>query len=153
MILFVKLFLAHLLGDFFLQTKSWVQAKELKKLKSGFLYLHALIHTALILLVVWDASFVKWALLLAGIHFILDGIKLQLQREETKRTWFFIDQTAHLITLIAFSLWYQWEQISWPTVDQKTWIARAPAGFCFCGNQPLGRSWVPGRRQVDFSIW
>ncbi|MEF9478364.1 DUF3307 domain-containing protein [Chryseobacterium sp. 1B4] len=44
--IFIKLILAHLLGDFTLQPNSWVADKENYKLKSKFLYLHVLIHTA-----------------------------------------------------------------------------------------------------------
>jgi predicted transcriptional regulator len=36
----LKLLLAHILGDFFLQPNSWVAEKEKKKLWSGKLYLH-----------------------------------------------------------------------------------------------------------------
>ena len=39
MILFIKLLLAHLLGDFIWQPNSWVSHKEAKKHKSIYLYL------------------------------------------------------------------------------------------------------------------
>ena len=35
MIVILKLLLAHLIGDFFLQPKLWVEAKETNKLKSS----------------------------------------------------------------------------------------------------------------------
>lgn len=38
MILFVKLFLAHLLGDFLLQPTAWVKDKEQHKHRSLYLY-------------------------------------------------------------------------------------------------------------------
>ena len=44
MIIFVKLFLAHLLGDFLLQPDSWVANKQSKKQKSIYLYIHILLH-------------------------------------------------------------------------------------------------------------
>jgi len=34
-IILIKLVIAHLIGDFFLQPASWVKDKETKKLKSG----------------------------------------------------------------------------------------------------------------------
>ena len=40
MILFIKLVLAHLIGDFILQPASWVKAKEEFKLKAWQLYAH-----------------------------------------------------------------------------------------------------------------
>lgn len=52
----IKLILAHLIGDFFLQPASWVKEKEKSKLKSPKLYLHVLIHIALLFLILWDVS-------------------------------------------------------------------------------------------------
>lgn len=100
MILFLKLFIAHLIGDFVLQPQSWVKEKEKKKLKSIKLYLHIGIHTLLMFILVWDLS--QWPLILsiAGIHFIIDALKLILQKKKTKRLFFFIDQVLHFATLI-----------------------------------------------------
>lgn len=110
MILFVQLFLAHLLGDFFLQPGKWVRDKELKKWKSKFLYLHALVHLILIICITASFSIWKVALLLSFLHLVLDGIKLQFQQPDTKRKWFFIDQGAHLITIAM--IWYLKEETS-----------------------------------------
>lgn len=102
MIILVKLFLAHILGDFFLQPKSWVTEKETKKLKSGKLYLHIAVHFALMFLLLWDFS--KWPLILTiGIsHFIIDSLKLYFQKSDTsKRYWFFIDQILHATAIVV----------------------------------------------------
>ena len=103
----IKLLLAHFIGDFFLQPNNWVRDKEEKKIKSRFLYLHVLIHFALLLIFTWNgkpADFFNYLPLLAiiaGSHFIIDLIKLYAQKENNKRSWFFIDQTLHLIILFA----------------------------------------------------
>ncbi|HEU0137872.1 MAG TPA: DUF3307 domain-containing protein, partial [Flavobacterium sp.] len=47
MMIFIKLLLAHLLGDFLLQPNSWVADKEQRKHRSIYLYLHTLLHGAL----------------------------------------------------------------------------------------------------------
>lgn len=47
----IKLIIAHLIGDFFLQPNAWVKDKERRKLKSTKLYLHVMIHVALIFVV------------------------------------------------------------------------------------------------------
>lgn len=99
MILLVQLVLAHVLGDFFLQPGRWVKDKQEKKLKSVYLYLHALIHFALILGIVGSWAFWKPALLIAALHLAIDGTKLLLQNSQTERSWFFIDQGLHLATL------------------------------------------------------
>ncbi len=106
MILFIKLVLAHLIGDFILQPASWVNAKEERKLRAWQLYAHVLIHAVLIILLVRDSYFWPWALLIAGTHLIIDALKILLQREKTKRTLFFIDQALHLIILYAVACLY-----------------------------------------------
>jgi signal transduction histidine kinase len=103
-ILLIKLFIAHLLGDFFFQFDSWVKEKETKKLKSPKFYLHIFIHGVLILLLVWNANFFLEALVLTFLHAIIDAIKLFFQKENTRRLWFFTDQLLHLISIIA--VWY-----------------------------------------------
>ncbi|WP_250434472.1 DUF3307 domain-containing protein [Hanstruepera flava] len=105
MILLVKLILAHLIGDFFLQPKKWVKDKEKRKLKSSKLYIHVAIHIAIMFLIVWDLT--KWPLLITigASHFLIDVIKLLFQTKNTKRIWFFIDQLLHLLSIvIAFHL-------------------------------------------------
>ena len=114
MILFIKLVLAHLLGDFILQPSTWVTAKEERKLKAWQLYAHVLIHFALILLFVWDAYFWGWALLITGTHLAIDALKISIQREKTKRLLFFLDQALHLIILyVVTCLYFDYT----PTVD------------------------------------
>lgn len=101
MIILLKIALAHILGDFFLQPLKWVEEKERKKLKSPKLYIHIAIHVALLFLLLWDLSL--WPLILAiGFsHLIIDAIKLSFQNKKTKRIWFFVDQLLHVISIIA----------------------------------------------------
>ncbi|MBX2894102.1 MAG: DUF3307 domain-containing protein [Cyclobacteriaceae bacterium] len=107
MLLLIKLLLAHLIGDFFLQPKKWVKEKESKKLLAIPLYLHALVHGLLVMLLVWDWAFWAWGLLVLLIHLIIDSVKLHLQKDDTKREWFFIDQLAHLLSLYLIYCLYQ----------------------------------------------
>lgn len=100
MILFLKLFLAHIIGDFFLQPQKWVLDKEQKKLKSPKLYLHIAIHTIILLLLLWDLSLWRIVLIITVSHFIIDAIKLLIQKKKTKRLLFFIDQLLHIIVLV-----------------------------------------------------
>lgn len=107
MILLLKLILAHILGDFVLQPEKWVKQKELRKLKAPQLYLHVLLHTALVLVFVADLHFWKAAVLLGVLHFIIDTIKLYVQKNDSRRFWFFTDQLAHLLCIVA--VWYYYE--------------------------------------------
>lgn len=104
MILFVKLFLAHIIGDFILQPKHWVEDKEQNKAKSKYLYLHVLLHFVLILVLVFDLKFFLCALLIAISHGLIDLLKLNFQKKETKRNYFIYDQLSHLAIIIIIGV-------------------------------------------------
>lgn len=104
--LFIKLILAHLFGDFILQPNSWVAEKESKKLKSKYLYLHVLIHTVLNFIFLWDIQ-LWWVAVLVGItHFIIDAAKLSFQTVKNKKGWFFIDQALHILVIVGISFYF-----------------------------------------------
>ncbi|WP_445733023.1 DUF3307 domain-containing protein [Mariniflexile sp.] len=102
MILLIKLLLAHIIGDFFLQPEKWVKEKEQKKLKSNKLYLHVLIHIIITGIVLWDTSLWPIVVTIGTTHFIIDAAKLLIQKKETNRVLFFIDQLLH-VTVIFLS--------------------------------------------------
>ncbi len=108
MILLLKFILAHLIGDFFLQTQSWIKEKEKKKWRSWKLLVHVLFHTILILLVIWweNEWMFWWVIPMIGIsHWVIDACKLQFQNKKNKITWFVVDQLAHFAVLVvAWSL-------------------------------------------------
>src|ERR1700748_323731 len=101
MILLIQIFLAHIIGDFFIQPTKWVKDKEQKKWQSVFLYIHAAVHFILIIAITGTINFWKQALIIAFLHLIIDGIKLQFQKADNKRTWFFIDQALHILTIVV----------------------------------------------------
>ncbi len=122
-IILIKLVLAHLFGDFFLQPNSWVVEKEKKKLKSLKLYWHVLIHTLLVFLVFRSFEVWKMALVIGITHFIIDSIKLIYQREKTKSLWFFMDQSLHLLVILA--CWINYAQPDFSVLffyEQKIWV-------------------------------
>lgn len=104
--IFIQLICAHLLGDFILQPDSWVAEKENRKLKSGYLYLHVLIHTVLSFIFLWNIE-LWWVALTVGIsHFMIDAAKLSFQTVKNKRNWFFIDQTLHVLVIAGISFYF-----------------------------------------------
>jgi hypothetical protein len=104
--IFIKLILAHLLGDFILQPDSWVADKESKKLKSIYLYIHILIHTVLNFAFLWDLQ-LWWVAILVGVsHFIIDAAKLSFQTHKNKKNWFFIDQILHVLVIAGVSFYF-----------------------------------------------
>ncbi len=125
MVIFVKLVLAHLIGDFMLQPLKWVIHKEANKIKSKYLYLHVLIHFALYVLVLWDFTLWKIAVILALSHLLIDLAKLYANPWfKNKSIPFFIDQILHILVLYVCSYYTElpehfislFENLNWPLV-------------------------------------
>jgi len=107
MIILLKLLLAHFVGDFVLQPKSWVVDKEQHKAKSSKLYLHILVHGLLVMLFLWDLSYWALAPAVTLVHGVIDLVKLYAQKEGNRPRWFLIDQGMHFIALIViWSIWF-----------------------------------------------
>ena len=106
MILFIKLILAHVIGDFVIQPKNWVQNKETKKLLAWQLYAHVLIHGVLLCLLL--NPLVYWPLIVLIIigHFIIDVCKIYFQKANTRIQWFIADQLLHLSLLLSLGLYW-----------------------------------------------
>lgn len=122
MIVFIKLLLAHLLGDFLLQPNSWVVDKEEKKYKSTYLYIHTLLHGILAWAIVAKINFGVYALTLAIAHGLIDLMKLQLQKKKTKRYWFVADQLLHLLVIAGIALLYNQVDFTHYEIDNRFWI-------------------------------
>ncbi|AZI27216.1 DUF3307 domain-containing protein [Pedobacter sp. G11] len=122
-IILVKLILAHLIGDFFLQPTSWVKDKERKKLKSGKLYLHVLIHVVLIFIVFLSFNVWKTALSIGVLHLIIDASKSLFQTKKNARILFFADQVLHFGSIVfVWHLFFKgYLDISYLN-DVKTWF-------------------------------
>ncbi len=122
MIIFVKLLLAHLLGDFLLQPTSWVLDKESKKQKSKYLYIHTFLHGILAWLFVGEMAFGWFALASALTHGFIDLLKLQFQNKKTKRNWFAVDQILHLITITIIASLYKNLSVDFTVFNNQFWI-------------------------------
>jgi len=131
MILFFKLLLAHLLGDFVFQPLRWVLHKEAHKIGSRFLYLHLLVHAVLTALALWDPS--AWPLLLIVLlsHYLIDLAKLYFQSYfRRKAIPFFLDQIAHILVVYGVAFHTQlpehalnWIQdLDWPLVTAIVFV-------------------------------
>lgn len=117
MIILLKLLLAHLVGDFVLQPKLWVEDKENKKIKSPKLYMHTLLHGVLVMLVLWDLRYWPVALILTLTHGTIDCLKVYAQKDENRTRWFVIDQLLHLISIVVV-----WIVFYHPDLDIKFWL-------------------------------
>ncbi|SNR43501.1 Protein of unknown function [Maribacter sedimenticola] len=106
MLIFIKLILAHLIGDFVLQPTKWVVHKESNKVSSKYLYLHVLLHFVLYMLLLWDLALWKMAMVIAIGHLGIDILKLYTDPMfKNKSIPFFIDQGLHVL-LIYICVFY-----------------------------------------------
>lgn len=106
MTLLLKLFLAHLLGDFVFQPEKWVRDKELKKIRSPYLYVHVLIHIlALLVVLQFDWSYIWGVGIIAVSHLIIDVAKSYLSRRPG-RILFLLDQLVHIVVLVLVTRIY-----------------------------------------------
>jgi len=105
LLVLIKLFAAHLIGDFVIQTDKWVKNKEQYKIKSKYLYFHALFHGLLAYVFIAEFSKPLLPILVVIIHYGIDTIKLYLKKSFTI---FALDQVIHFLSLILlWALFYQ----------------------------------------------
>ena len=102
LVFFLKLFLAHIVGDFVFQPYKWVKSKEKKKYKSPYLYWHILIHTiALFVALQFNFSYWLGILIIISSHYLIDLAKLYLTKKVNFRWLFLWDQLAHLFVILG----------------------------------------------------
>lgn len=112
LLLLLGLLIAHVLGDFFMHPKSWIDDRLVHHHRSAKLLWHALVHSLLtwVVLFSWDWAFgwgptfwqPIWLALLVGIsHYLIDLAKSFCA---PYARYFLLDQCLHLIVLIAVTM-------------------------------------------------
>lgn len=98
----IKLFLAHILGDFVLQPDSWISHKVQHKQKSAYLYLHLLVHlVCLLILLGFNLHYWLGISIIIVSHYFIDLAKLYFQnRFRLGGLLFLLDQLAHITVLL-----------------------------------------------------
>lgn len=135
--LVANLFVAHLCGDFFLQSRGFCEKKRDENCRGWRVYVHFLMIGLLSWAVVWDAGAWWLALLIGCSHLIVDVVKCAVEKKMIaagKKRFllvpFCIDQLVHFALIVAFaSLWWNcnhWVEFSWVT-DNANWLAMAVA--------------------------
>ncbi len=102
MILLNKLLLAHLLGDFLLQSPKMIEHKHEHKLRSIYLYLHFAILGGLVFLLT-QSWYITTTIMLT--HAAIDVAKILSQNSENSRRWFFVDQCLHVGVILIIVGW------------------------------------------------
>jgi hypothetical protein len=123
-IILIKILLAHFVGDFILEPKSWGKDVEKQKAKSYKFYVHILIHGLLVLLALWDLNYWLMAFLIMISHGIIDAIKLYAQNENNKPQLFILDQALHISSIFVLcSVFFKSEINFYKLVeDPDIWI-------------------------------
>ena len=94
--LLLSLLVAHVIGDFYLQSDKYCKRKENSKLKGPFLYIHSVIVGLLSWAFVPTVDFWPYALLIFVTHLLIDAVKSYM----CKGLWSFLtDQIAHIVIL------------------------------------------------------
>lgn len=134
----IKLVLAHLLTDFILQPKRWVEDRDAKHFASGKLYLHGLV-TALLAWIMIGPQYWLTAIVILVTHILIDGWK---SYQKKTVLYFLVDQLLHLgvISICWCTLFITWHdvQMAWQQLNTAadTWkiitafvFLTAPAGI------------------------
>ena len=122
--LIFNLIIAHILGDFYLQTKKSCENKFLYSAQGKSLWLHSLIIGALSWIAIWDFRGWWLALSIMVIHFLTDWLKSYVQskmdvlttnaqkevipgKNKQNDLWLFLaDQIMHIaIIIVCTSVW------------------------------------------------
>src|ERR1700712_5431122 len=91
----IKLILAHLITDFILQPKSWVENRNQHHFASIKLYLHGCI-TAILAWLLMGPAYWPQAIVILVTHILIDGWK---SYRKATITYFLIDQLLHLLVM------------------------------------------------------
>lgn len=103
----IQLILAHLLGDFVFQSHKMALRKKELKHRSGYFYLHLLIHLLSLLVVLqFDIQYWIGIGVIVISHGVIDLLKLRFENRDTSSKAFLIDQAAHLLVLAAVAYGY-----------------------------------------------
>lgn len=136
--IFLKLLIAHILSDFFLQPSLWVLEKRKSPGKSKFFYFHLLITGILAYAALGRWENWVYILFLVGTHGLIDYFKLKYFDEGL---WpFLIDQFLHIAILAGLAIHITFGSLDvglWFTnIDVKTWAILSgylwislPSGF------------------------
>jgi len=100
----LKMLIAHLLGDFVLQSKKWV---EKRNTKIQYLFYHIAVHTGLLILFFINELGDNWQniLFLSVAHLAIDSLKIgwQTRFESNPVILFLVDQTMHIMSIVAIT--------------------------------------------------
>lgn len=126
-----KLVLSHLLTDFILQPKKWVQNKMEKHFESPKLYLHGFVTTFVAMLLLGLAYW--WVgLLIFTTHVLIDGWK---SYQPQRVVYFVIDQLLHFVVILFcwFLAFFSLNElaIAWKALQENLFVWKIITAIVF----------------------
>lgn len=121
----VKLLVAHILGDFLVQSDKWVSHKKKNKAKSRFLYIHSIIIGIFSYIFLFEWYNYQVPIIIIISHIITDLWKVYAKENLLN---FILDQTYHIMVLLIIWLWFyqvEFESVKafWSTLNfDKIWL-------------------------------
>ena len=108
----LKILLAHFMADFLFQPDKWVKDRDKNHCKSKFLYIHAVVHLAVLsVLFLLSSEFLtywKAILIISVSHLVIDLVKSCVEKhiKNHKIKIFIADQVFHLVALALVVCYY-----------------------------------------------
>lgn len=108
-----KFIFSHLLTDFVLQPKKWIDNRNEKHFASPWLYVHTII-TSISSMVFVGFAYWPYAIIIFITHTLIDGWK---SYQPHTITYFLIDQILHFLVIVVcwFAAFFTWSDLesSW----------------------------------------
>ena len=119
--LLIKIVLSHLLGDFIFQSDKMVKSIGTEKFKSPYLYLHALIHLVIMLIITkFEGTYILPICALAFSHLVIDSFtKIIIVKKINEIYNLILDQALHASSIFLFIICLFDVNINWQEVFSK----------------------------------
>lgn len=126
-----KLLLSHLLTDFILQPRGWVDERNSRHYASPKLYIHGLV-TALLAWIMIGWQYWPVAIVILLTHTIIDGWK---SYQQPTAQYFLLDQLMHLLVILGcwYFSFFRWADLlsAWQQVNVSAGVWKTITAFVF----------------------
>jgi hypothetical protein len=130
----IKLVLSHLVTDFILQPKTWVNERITKHFASPRLYIHGFV-TAFFACLLIGIRYWPVVLILLVTHILIDGWK---SYQKQNAFYFIVDQSLHLLVILAcwYYCFFDWSKLLdwWRLLEVDIVVWKTITAFVFVTN-------------------
>ena len=127
----IKMLLSHLLSDFILQPKSWINSRNEKHFASDKLYLNGFV-TGILAWIIIGWQYWLTAIVIMVTHTLIDGWK---SYQKTTISFFLLDQLLHLLIILGcwYVVFFNWGHLllAWQKLNQQPQVWKVITAFVF----------------------